>query len=66
MLRRTLSRAYPDAEEAWLKRRRVTMLSTVVGFLVLDEAGRFTPEWARPLSREDRVEAILDAATGTS
>ena len=63
---RTLSRAYPDAEEAWLKRRRVTMLSTVVGFLVLDEAGRFTPEWARPLSHEDLVEAILDTATGTA
>jgi len=63
---RTLSRAYPDADEAWLKRRRVTMLSTVVGFLVLDEAGRFTPEWARPLTREDLVEAILDAATGTA
>ena len=66
MLRRTLSRAYPDAEEAWLKRRRVTMLSTVVGFLVLDEAGRFTPERAQPhLTRDDLVEAILDTATGT-
>ncbi len=63
---RTLSRAYPDAEEAWLKRHRVTMLSTVVGFLVLDEAGRFSPEWASPLSREDMVEAILDVATGTA
>ena len=66
LLWRTLSRAYPDAEEAWLKRRRVTMLSTVVGFLVLDEAGRFTPEWAQPhLTRDDLVEAILDTATGT-
>ncbi len=62
---RTLTRAYPDADEAWLKRRRVTMLSTVVGFLVLDDAGRFTPAWALPLTREDMVEAILDAATRT-
>ena len=61
---RTLSRAYPDADEAWLKRRRVTMLSTVVGFLVLDEAGRFTPEWTLPQNRDDMIEAILDAATG--
>ena len=63
---RTLSRAYPDADEAWLKRRRVTMLSTVVGFLVLDEVGRFTPEWALPLAHEDLVEAILDVATGSA
>ena len=60
----TLTNAYPDAPEAWRKRRRVTMLSTVVGFLVLDEAGRFTPEWAQPLTREDMIEAVIDAAVG--
>jgi AcrR family transcriptional regulator len=61
---RVLTGAYPSADEAWLKRRRVTMLSTVVGFLVLDEAGRFTPAWAAPLSREDMIETVIETAVG--
>jgi AcrR family transcriptional regulator len=60
----TLEAAFPTAERAWLRRRRVTMLSTVVGFLVLDETGRFTPEWTDPLPRAEQVEAVLDAAIG--
>jgi AcrR family transcriptional regulator len=60
----TLRGAYPDADEDWLKRKRVAMLSTVVGFLVLDEGGRFPAAWAAPLTHGDLVEAILDAAVG--
>jgi AcrR family transcriptional regulator len=62
VLWRTLRAAWPDAEEGWLKRKRVTMLSTVVGFLVLDEGGRFPRAWAAPLTEDDLVEAVLDAA----
>jgi AcrR family transcriptional regulator len=60
----TLEQAYPGAERDWLRRRRVTMLSTVVGFLVLDEAGRFNAEWTDPLPHTEQVEAVLDAAIG--
>jgi AcrR family transcriptional regulator len=63
-LRRALAEAYPGASRAWLWRRRVTMISTVVGFLVLNEAGRFTAEWMDPLPRDEQVEAILDVAIG--
>ena len=58
----TLKAAYPDADEGWLKRKRVTMLSTVVGFMVLEEGGRFPAAWAAPLTRDDLIEAVLDAA----
>jgi AcrR family transcriptional regulator len=60
----TLKDAWPAAERSWLRRRRVTMLSTVVGFLVLDEAGRFTADWSDPLPRDEQVEAVLDTAIG--
>ncbi|HLK25718.1 MAG TPA: TetR/AcrR family transcriptional regulator [Caulobacteraceae bacterium] len=60
----TLRGAYPHADEAWLKKKRTTMLSSVVGFLVLDEGGRFPAEWAAPLTRDDLIEAVLDAAVG--
>ncbi len=59
-----LKETWPNAEPSWLRRKRVTLLSTVVGFLVLDEAGRFTAEWSDPLPRDEQVEAILDAAIG--
>jgi len=59
-----LKEAWPDAERSWLRRKRVTLLSTIVGFLVLDEAGRFTAEWSDPLPRDEQVEAVLDAAVG--
>jgi hypothetical protein len=36
----------------------------VVGFLVLNEAGRFTAGWMDPLPRDEQVEAILDVAIG--
>jgi hypothetical protein len=59
-----LKETWPDAERSWLRRKRVTLLSTIVGFLVLDEAGRFTAEWSDPLPRDEQVEAVLDAAVG--
>jgi AcrR family transcriptional regulator len=59
-----LQQAWPDAERSWLRRKRVTLLSTIVGFLVLDEAGRFSADWSDPLPRDEQVEAILDAAIG--
>jgi AcrR family transcriptional regulator len=61
-----LEQAWPGADRAWLNRKRVTMLSTVVGFLVLDAADRFTAVWADPPSREQQVEAVLDAAIGSA
>ena len=38
--------------------------ATMVGFLVLDAADRFSAQWADPPSREAQLEAVLDAAIG--
>ena len=56
--------AFPRAGETWIKARTVTMMSTVVGFLVLDESGRFKPFMIAPMTREDLVQAVLEAAIG--
>jgi AcrR family transcriptional regulator len=56
--------AFPRASDTWVKARTVTMMSTVVGFLVLDESGRFKPFMIAPMTREDLVQAVLEAAIG--
>ena len=63
-LRRLMEGAYPDAGDAWLRARTVVLLSTIVGFLVLDRVGRFTAYVADPLTHEEVVETVLDAAIG--
>jgi len=61
-LRRLMEEAYPGAGDAWLRARTVVLLSTVVGFLVLDRVGRFIPYMVGSVTHEDLVEAALDAA----
>jgi AcrR family transcriptional regulator len=56
--------AFPRASDTWVKARTATMMSTVVGFLVLDESGRFKPFMFEPMTREDLVLAVLEAAIG--
>jgi AcrR family transcriptional regulator len=63
-LRRLMEGAYPEAGDAWLRTRTVVLLSTIVGFLVLDRVGRFTPYQVGAVTHEDLVEAVLDAAIG--
>lgn len=58
--------AFPHASEIWVKARTATMMSTVVGFLVLDESGRFKPFMIAPMTREDLVQAVLEAAIGNT
>lgn len=64
LLWRALEAVFPAADPVWIKRRTVTMLSTVVGYQVLDAVGRFKPFMIEPLTRGDLVEAVLDAAIG--
>lgn len=61
---RALEGAFPAADSVWIRRRAVTMLSTVVGYRVLDVAGRFRPYMIEPLSRAELLDAVLDAAIG--
>ena len=66
LLWRAVEGAFPQADQRWVKQRTVTMLSTIVGFRVLDNVGRFKPFMINPLTRRDLVEAVLDAAIGGS
>jgi AcrR family transcriptional regulator len=59
-----LRAAFPGAGETWIKARTVTMLSTQVGYLVLDNVGRFKPFMIEPLKRDDLIEIVLEAAIG--
>jgi AcrR family transcriptional regulator len=56
--------AFPRARDTWVKARTATMMSTVVGFLVLDESGRFKPFMIAPMVRDDLVRAVIEAAIG--
>lgn len=42
----------------------MTMLSTVVGYRVLDNVGRFRPHMVDPLTPNELLAAVLDAAIG--
>ncbi|MFI4934072.1 MAG: TetR/AcrR family transcriptional regulator [Caulobacterales bacterium] len=63
LLWQAVGEAYPAAESAWIKAKTLTMWSTMYGFLALDRAGRFKSFMVEPLTRQDLVEAVLDAAT---
>jgi AcrR family transcriptional regulator len=64
LLWRALEHAFPGASTAWVRGRTVTMLSTVVGYRVLDHVGRFRPHMIEPLASEDLLDAVLEAAIG--
>ena len=63
-LRQALEGAFPGAEPVWIRARTVTMLSTVVGYRVLDHVGRFKPHMIAPLTSAELLDAVLEAAIG--
>lgn len=56
--------AYPGADKRTVKARTIIMWSTLHGFHALDGAGRFKAFMIEPLTRDELVEAVLDAAMG--
>jgi AcrR family transcriptional regulator len=64
LLWRGLEAAFPGAEKAWIRARTVTMMSTMVGYQLLDNVGRFRPHMIEPLAHEDLLGAVLEAAIG--
>ena len=56
--------AFPDAGETEVKVRTIIMTSTAHGFLTLDHVGRFKPFMYEPLSHEEMVKAVMQAAMG--
>ncbi|HXQ13376.1 MAG TPA: TetR family transcriptional regulator [Caulobacteraceae bacterium] len=56
--------AFPGADPVWVRARTVTMLSTVIGYRVLDNVGRFKPHMVEPLTPADLLDAVLEAAIG--
>jgi AcrR family transcriptional regulator len=56
--------AYPDADEGEVKIRTLIMTSTSHGFLSLNHVGRFKPFMYEPLSHDEMVKAVMQAATG--
>jgi AcrR family transcriptional regulator len=63
---RALEGAFPGAGKAWVRARTVTMLSTLVGYRVLDNVGRFKPHMIDPLTDGDLLDLVLDAAIGSA
>jgi AcrR family transcriptional regulator len=59
-----LQGAFPGADPLWVRKRTVTMLSTVVGYRVLDNVDRFKPHMVDPLTSADLLDAVLEAAIG--
>jgi AcrR family transcriptional regulator len=66
LLWEALQGAFPGADPVWVRMRTVTMLSTVVGYRVLDNVGRFKPHMVDPLSPADLLDAVLEAAIGAA
>ena len=64
LLWRGIEAAFPDADQRWVRARTVTMMSTVVGYQMLDNVERFRPHMIEPLTRDDLLEAVLEAAIG--
>ena len=56
--------AFPGADPVWVRARAATTLSTVVGYRVLDNIGRFKPHMVEGLTPADVLDAVLDAAIG--
>ncbi|HEY2710504.1 MAG TPA: TetR/AcrR family transcriptional regulator [Caulobacteraceae bacterium] len=59
-----LEGAFPRASVSWIRARAVTMMSTIVGYQLLDNVGRFRPHMIAPLVRADLLDPVLDAAIG--
>jgi hypothetical protein len=66
LLWKAVQGAYPDADEAEVKVRTLIMISTAHGLLTLDHVGRFKPFMYEPLSHQEMVEAVMQAAMGIS
>jgi AcrR family transcriptional regulator len=64
LLWQALEGAFPGADAAWVRARTVTMLSTVVGYRVLDNVGRFRPHMIEPHTAGDLLDVVLEAAIG--
>ena len=64
LLWRAVEEAFPELDPKAVKARVVTMWSTVYGFLALNTAGRFQPFMIEPLTEDEIVEAVLQAAVG--
>lgn len=62
LLWETMRRAYPDADERTIKAQTIVSWSTIYGFVSLDRARRFKDFMIEPLTREEVVDAILDAS----
>jgi AcrR family transcriptional regulator len=66
LLLQAVEGAYPDAGPTEVKIRTLIMTSTAHGFLTLDRVGRFKPFMYEPLSHEEMVKAVMQAAMGIS
>jgi AcrR family transcriptional regulator len=62
---RAIAGAYPDADEAEVKKRAIIMVSMGHGFLTLDASGRFKPFMYEPMSHDEMVEAVMRTAMGS-
>jgi AcrR family transcriptional regulator len=66
LLWKLVADAYPDADETEVKVRTIIMTSTSHGFLTLDHVGRFRPFMYEPLTHDEMVGAVMQAAMGIS
>lgn len=64
LLWKAVANVFTDADQTWVRGRTVTMLSTVVGYRILDASSRFKPFMIEPLTRADLLDLVLDAAVG--
>jgi len=64
LLARAIAGAYPEADEAEIKKRTLIMMATGHGFLALDRAGRIKPFMIEPMTRDDMVQALIGSAIG--
>ncbi len=62
--RQCVEEAWPAAGRKEVNARTIAMWSTIQGFLALARAGRIVPAMIEPLSHEETVKAVLDAASG--
>jgi AcrR family transcriptional regulator len=62
LLWRAVEGADPTADEKTVKARTITMWSTLYGFLALDRVRRFKPFMTEPLTRDEVIEAVVEAA----
>jgi len=63
LLWKAMEAAYPEAGERKIKARTITMWSTVYGFIALNRAGRFKPFMMGPLTTDEAVDEVIEAAT---